>query len=101
MSQVSVIARIPAVPGKRAELIQALQQALDNAAGEAGTLMYVLHEDVKDADAVWFYERYVDQAALDAHSTSDGMKALGPALAGLVAGRPELTILKPVGGKGL
>ena len=101
MSQIAVIARIPAVPGKRAKLVKALQQALDNVAGEPGTLQYILHEDVKDADAVWFYELYTDQAALDAHSTSDGMKALGPALAGLVAGRPELTIVKPVGGKGL
>lgn len=101
MSKISVIARIPATPGKRAELVQALQQALDNVQGEAGTLMYVLHEDVKDEDAVWIYELYSDQAALDAHSSSPGMKALGPALAGLVAGRAELTILKPVGGKGL
>jgi quinol monooxygenase YgiN len=101
MSQVAIIARIPAVPGKRAELVQALQQALDNAAGEPGTQMYILHEDAKDADAVWFYELYADQAALDAHSGSEGMKALGGALAGLVGGRPELTVLNPVGGKGL
>lgn len=101
MSKISVIARIPALVGKRAELVQALQQALDNVQGEEGTLMYILHEDVKDENALWFYELYADQAALDAHSTSPGMKALGPALAGLVAGRPELTIVKPVGGKGL
>lgn len=101
MSQVSVIAKIPAAPGKRPELIAALQAALDNAATEEGTLEYILHEDTNDADVVWFYERYTDGAALQAHSTSDAFKAIGASLASLVGGRPELTILKPVGGKGL
>lgn len=101
MSKIAVIARIPAVPGKRDELVAALQMALDNAAAEPGTITYILHEDVKDDDALWFYEMYDDQAAFDAHSGSDGFKALGAALAGLVGGRPELTILRPLGGKGL
>jgi quinol monooxygenase YgiN len=101
MSQVAVIAKISVLPGKRAEAIVAFQQALDNAAGEPGTLQYVLHEDAKDADLLWFYELYSDQAALDAHATSDGMKALGPVLRPFMAARSELTILTPVGGKGL
>lgn len=101
MSQVAVIAKIPAAPGKRAELVAALQQALANAAGEAGTLHYILHEDAKDENALWFYELYTDQAALDAHMGSEGFKALGPAIGAFVGGRPELTFLKPVGGKGL
>lgn len=101
MSQVSVIAKIPAAPGKRAELVAALQAALDNAAGEEGTLVYILHEDANDPDAVWFYERYTDGAALQAHSTSDAFKKIGASLAPLMGGRPELTILNPIGGKGL
>ena len=32
----------------------------------------------KDENAVWFYELYTDQAALDAHGSSETMKALGP-----------------------
>lgn len=101
MSQVAVIARIPVVPGKRAELVVAFQQALDNAAAEPGTLTYILHEDAKDPDVLWFYEMYVDQAAFEAHGTSAGMKALGPVVGPFMGGRPELTILNPVGGKGL
>ncbi len=101
MSKVAVIAKIPAQPGKRDELVAALQAALDNAEGEADTLTYILHEDLADADVVWFYELYTDQDALVAHGTSDAFKAIGAALRPFAAGRPELTMLKPVGGKGL
>jgi quinol monooxygenase YgiN len=101
MSKVAVIAKIPAAPGKRDQLIEALQAALANAEGEAGTLMYILNEDAKDPDAVWFYELYTDQDALTAHGSSDAFKALGAAIGEFVGGRPELTYLKPVGGKGL
>ena len=77
MSQVALIAKIPAAPGKRAELVAAFQQALDNVMDEPGTIRYILHEDAKDADVLWFYELYTDQAALQSHSTSAAMKALG------------------------
>ena len=101
MSKVAVIAKIPALPGKRDELIVALQAALDNAEGEADTLKYILHEDAADADVVWFYEMYTDQDALIAHGTSDAFKAIGMGMRDLAAGRPELTFLKPIGGKGI
>jgi quinol monooxygenase YgiN len=99
MSQLSVIAKLPAAPGKGEELIAALQAALDIAADEPGTQYYVLHVDASNADVVWMYERYEDQAALDAHSKS--MMALFPVLGPLLGGAPELHIVTPLGGKGL
>ncbi|MCU1366920.1 MAG: hypothetical protein JWL72_4883 [Ilumatobacteraceae bacterium] len=101
MSKVAAIAKIPAHPGKRDELVAGLQAALDNAAGEADTLMYILHEDATDPDVVWFYELYTDQDAFVAHGTSDAFKAIGASLRNLAGGRPEITVLKPLGGKGL
>lgn len=101
MSQVAVIAKIPAAPGQRDQLIAALQAALDTAEGEPGTLRYILHEDTADADVVWFYETYIDQEALVAHGSTDAFKALGAAMKPFIGGRPELTFLKPLGGKGL
>jgi quinol monooxygenase YgiN len=50
---------------------------------------------------VWFYELYRDGDALAAHGGSEAMKAMGPPLASLLAGRPELTFLTPVRAKGL
>jgi len=101
MPKVALIAKIPAAPGKRDQLIEALQAGLATAEAEPGTLTYILHEDTKDPEAVWFYELYTDDDALTAHGVSEGMKALGPAIAPFIAGRPELTYLKPIGGKGL
>lgn len=101
MSKVAVVAKIPAAPGRRDELIAALQIGLETVEGETGTLQYVLHEDAADPDIVWFYEVYADQEALMAHGTSDAFKALGVAMKPFMGGRPELTFLKPLGGKGL
>lgn len=101
MSQISVIAKIPAAPGKRDELAAALQTALDTAAGEAGTRYYLLHTDDNDADMLWMYEMYESQADLESHMGSEAFKALGPAIGAFLGGRPELIFTKPIGGKGL
>ena len=100
MSQVAMIAKIPAAPGKRAELAAVFQAMLEHVETEPGTLRYVLHEDAKDDNVLWFYELYTDQAALDAHAGSSAMKAIGPKLGGLLGGAPELIALRPLGGKG-
>jgi quinol monooxygenase YgiN len=100
-NKVAVFARIPAQPGKRDELVKALEAAIDNANSEEGTLTYILHTDDKEPDAVFFYEIYTDSDALAAHGTSDFMREFGKSMRDLAGGRPELQILKPVGGKGL
>ena len=98
---VAVLARVPAQPGRRDELIEKLGQAIENAKGEAGTTLYILHTDEKDPDAVLFYELYTDHDAFVAHGTSDAFKALGASLREIAGGRPEITMLTPVIGKGL
>jgi len=101
MSKVSVIAKLSAQPGKRDALAAGLQSLIDHVESEPGTLMYVLHDDLKDENVLWFYEMYTDQAALDAHSTSDTMKALGGQVGGFLAALPEMFVIAPRGGKGL
>ena len=87
--------------GTLQDVVVALQAALDNAETEPGTLKYILHTDAGNEDLVWFYEVYADADAMKAHSSSDAFKALGPTLAPHLGGRPEITVLNPVGGKGL
>ena len=99
--KVAVLAKIPAQPGKRDELVKALQAAIDNANTEADTLLYILHVDDKDPDTVYFYELYTNQDALELHGSSDRFKEIGKSLRDLAGGRPELTVLRPVIGKGL
>lgn len=97
---ITIIAKLTAQPGKRAELIDALRPLVAGTEAEEGTLTYTLLEEAADADVVWFYEQYADDAALAAHSSSEAMKAAGPALGALLAGRPELHILTKVAAKG-
>jgi quinol monooxygenase YgiN len=101
MSGVAVIARIPAASGQRAALAAALQLALDNVESEPGTRYYILHEDSKEADTLWMYELYRAQSDLESHMGAEWFSQLGPVISPFLAGRPELTFLNPVGGKGL
>lgn len=101
MNGPALLAKITAQPGKRAELVAALQVMVQAVEAEPGTVQYVLHTDDSDADAVWFYERYADAAAFEAHRTSEAMKQLGASMRDLAAGRPELIPLTIVAGKGL
>jgi quinol monooxygenase YgiN len=101
MSKVAVVAKLTAAPGKRDELIDVFKGLFDAVEAEAGTEIYSLHTDTGDADTVWFFEFYRDNDALAAHGGSDAMKALGPKLAGLLGGAPDLRVLAPVVAKGL
>lgn len=100
-SEIVVLAKITCLPGKRDEAVTALGPMLEHVEREEGTLRYVLLKDLSDTDVLWMYEVYRDQAAFDAHSSSETMKSLGHALGSVLAGRPELIITNPVGGKGL
>jgi quinol monooxygenase YgiN len=101
MPKPAAIAKLTATPGKREDLITALSELVAVAEGEPGTEIYCLLRDAGDEDAVWFFELYRDQSSLDAHSSSDGMKAVFPKLAGLVGGAPELHFVEPVKAKGV
>ncbi len=101
MSNIAVIAKITAQPGKRADVVAGMASMIAHVATEPGTAVYTLLEDQADADVMWVYEEYTDQAALDAHSGSDAMKALGGAIGPFLAGRPELFFASVAGGKGL
>ena len=101
MSKVAVVAKLTAKEGQRSELVQAFDGMFEAVEGEAKTEAYVLHEDAGDPNVLWFYELYTDQDGLSAHSTSDAMKAAGTVLGGLLAGRPEISLMHPVRAKGV
>jgi quinol monooxygenase YgiN len=101
VSNVAAIAKLTAQPGKRDELAKGLQVMLDQVQSEAGTLLYILHADNDEAETLWFYELYTEQSALDLHMGSETFKGLGPVIGSLLAGRPELHFVTPLGGKGL
>jgi quinol monooxygenase YgiN len=92
----AIIARMNIKPGKEADFEKAaLDLAAQVAANEPGNQLYKL---CKTPDGQYFFiELYENDEALAAHGTTDHMKAAGPSFAGVMAGRPELTILDVVG----
>ncbi len=101
MAKVAVWAKIPCKPGERDALAAGLQGAIDATADEPGTLLYLLHVDPNDADVLWMYELYESDEALKTHQDGDAFKALGGLIGPHLAGRPELSFITPVTGKGL
>ena len=101
MPKVAAIAKLTAAEGQRDALVKVMDQLVDAAADEPGTEIYVINLDAKDANVVWFYELYTDNDALQAHSASDTMKAIGGQLGGLLGGAPELNFLTPHRGVGV
>ncbi len=101
MSKPVILAKLTAAEGKRSELVAVLSGMVEHTKTEPGTQVYALHTSADDEVTVWFYERYSDEEALAAHSGSTVMKELGPKLAGLLGGRPELIKLNDVVSKGL
>jgi quinol monooxygenase YgiN len=99
-STIAVIAKITAQPGKRADVLAGMASMQAHVESEPGTLVYTLLEDQAEADVIWVYEEYTDQAALDSHSTSDAMKALGGSIGPFLGGRPEIRVANIAGGKG-
>jgi quinol monooxygenase YgiN len=63
-----------AVPGHEEELASHLLALVEPTRKEPGCLVYELHRDPTDAGKFMFYERFVNQAALDSHNDSPHLK---------------------------
>ena len=101
MSKISLIAKLTAADGKADELETALRGVIDAAAEEDGLEVYSAHAAADEPGVYYFFELYRDQAAMDVHGKGERMRAAAGAFEGLLAGRPELTMMSPVAAKGL
>lgn len=101
MSKLSIVATLKAAEGKEDELLAALKDMIVAAEEEPGLEIYSVHGDPNDASTFTFFELYTDEAALAVHGKGDRMKGAMGALGGLLAGRPEVTMLNPIVAKGL
>jgi len=93
---ITIIAKIPIKEEKVNEAIAAVKGLMGEVAKEEGTLMYTLCRDKKDPNLLVFIERYKDQEALAAHSSSAAFKEFGAKLPPFLAGRPEITQLEEI-----
>ncbi|HEV8295817.1 MAG TPA: putative quinol monooxygenase [Acidimicrobiales bacterium] len=79
MSERVMFATMKAKPGKAEDLKNAFGTMFEQAGKEPGTLFYTLIE-ADEPDTFYFWEHYTDQAAVDAHMSSDALTALYPVL---------------------
>jgi quinol monooxygenase YgiN len=100
MPEIAMIVKLTAAEGKVDELVEAAGKLVAAAEGEPGTLQYVVHTNAAEPSALWFYERYADQAALDAHAGSTAMAEAMGAFGGLLGAPPEMHVLSIAQGKG-
>jgi quinol monooxygenase YgiN len=97
MSHVSLLIKFTAKSGMRDALIELFRSLLTTVNGEAGTIDWAPIAP----DAVWLYEVYQDQAAMDFHNSTEINAQAKTKISELTAGAPEVVPLMPIGGKGL
>jgi quinol monooxygenase YgiN len=62
--------------GREAELAARLREMTGHTRQEPGCRAYITHQSQKDPRKFVLYEQYVDEAALDAHRTSEYFKRI-------------------------
>jgi quinol monooxygenase YgiN len=62
-----IIATVEAKAGKEQQLGEILKKFVAPTRSEAGCIQYDVHVDLENPGVFIFYERWVDQAALDLH----------------------------------
>lgn len=90
---VVVVATIVPLPEHRAEVIAAIKETIEQVHTEGGCELYSLNEA---PDRLIMIEKWASQEALDTHAKGPSLAALGPKLAGKVAGAPAVVVLQPV-----
>lgn len=86
----SIVATLKAKPGQEEALkTAALQLAAAVRANEPSCLLYTLSQG-EDKSSFVFMERYVDEAALAFHRTTEHFKTLGRAMGAHMDGAPSV-----------
>ncbi|MBR8836451.1 MAG: antibiotic biosynthesis monooxygenase [Stigonema ocellatum SAG 48.90 = DSM 106950] len=87
---IRVVARVVALPEKVEALKAVLLELIEPTRQEAGCIKYELLQNQSDQTDFTVVEEWASDDALDTHSVSDHMKAVGAKLGGLVATEPDI-----------
>lgn len=88
--KLTVIAEMQALPGKEAQLREALLGLVNPTHSEEGCLDYDLHESTDTKGLFYFYENWTDERALERHLGSPHLKALPSKIEGCLAGPAKI-----------
>lgn len=87
---VKIVAFVTVKPGEDDAFVAAARICVAASRAEPGVLHYDLWRESDGDRRFVFNELYVDDAAVQAHMTSDHFKAFGLAACNLAAARPEI-----------
>ena len=91
-----IVATIKVKPGTGAQFEATAKELVAQVrANEPGCELYALHRG-EAPDTYVFLERYVDEAAVEAHRQTDYFKSIGRKMGEFMAGRPEILRLTEV-----
>jgi quinol monooxygenase YgiN len=93
---VTLVVEFHAVPGRGSELRRLLLGLVTPTRAEEGCLLYDLHEDPADPDALWFYEQWASAAHHAAHDLTSHVAAAVGVLPQLTASAPRMTRLRRI-----
>ena len=93
---VAVIAKIRVKQGKADELVQLLKDILPSVRKEEGTLYYTVNRDRTDPNLVVVVEKYKDDGAFGAHSSTPYLAELFGKAQSLVEGDMELMMMDEI-----
>jgi quinol monooxygenase YgiN len=94
--RVGLMARLPARNGGRPALLDAVNRFADELRTSPGTEAFVVSLDPNDADVVWLYEWFTDEAALEAHRTTDAFATFMQEMPDLLGSSPALMRIDPL-----
>ena len=91
-----IVAKLTVKPGMEKQFEAVAQELVAKVrASEPGCVLYALHRS-ETPNVYVFMERYVDQAAIEAHRATDHFKTLGRKMGEFMEGRAEVTRLTEV-----
>jgi quinol monooxygenase YgiN len=91
-----IVATIKVKPGAGAQFEAVAKELVAKVrANEAGCKLYALHR-AEAPDTYVFLERYVDEAAVEAHRQTDYFKSIGRRMGEFMAGRPDVLRLTEI-----
>jgi quinol monooxygenase YgiN len=88
---IAIFTRLTAKPGHRDELLAVLAELAVATQAEPGNEQFVAHAARDDADVVLGYERFTDDAAIEAHRATEAVQVARQRLADLLTEPPEIT----------
>lgn len=95
MTQIGLLAKIVAKPGKEEDLLAELRRMIAPTRNEPGCLKYVLHKSSANASEFWFVEEWTSRDALDKHTQTPHYRELKQRTPDFIASS-ELILLDPI-----